>query len=223
MMHTVESVEPKIIEIVEELTEDWDVDLDGGVGPATTMIGDIGFASIDFIQLVVAIEGAYKQKLGFQDLLDDIKSFFHMGDKEEMAANKKKRDLRRQQIAEDQKNRKKDREAKKEQDKLDEAQREAERNDRKDQADKDRKETEAAKLAKAAEMKDSDLGLGIVRLFRRGIGPHHFLAPVIAVPGPREHAARHRREQGGQNGGEETAGHEHHTLLAKWCNGWSTP
>ena len=69
MMHTVESVEPKIIEIVEELTEDWDVDLDGGVGPATTMIGDIGFASIDFIQLVVAIEGAYKQKLGFQDLL----------------------------------------------------------------------------------------------------------------------------------------------------------
>lgn len=69
MTHTVETVEPKIIEIVQELTEDWDVDLDGGVGPATTMIGDIGFASIDFIQLVVAIEGAYKQKLGFQDLL----------------------------------------------------------------------------------------------------------------------------------------------------------
>lgn len=68
-MYTVESVEPRIIEIVGELTADWDVDLEGGIGPDTTMIGDIGFASIDFIQLVVAIEGSYKQKLGFQDLL----------------------------------------------------------------------------------------------------------------------------------------------------------
>lgn len=68
-MHTVASVESQVIEIVAELTQDWDVDLEGGIGPETTMVGDIGFASIDFIQLVVAIESAYKQKLGFQDLL----------------------------------------------------------------------------------------------------------------------------------------------------------
>lgn len=68
-MQRVNSVEPRIIEIVGELIKDWDVELEGGIGPDTTMIGDIGFASIDFIQLVVAIEAAYKQKLGFQELL----------------------------------------------------------------------------------------------------------------------------------------------------------
>ncbi|GAA0764262.1 sulfotransferase [Ideonella azotifigens] len=68
-MHTVENVEQRVIGVISDLTEDWDVELEGGIGPQTTMIGDIGFASIDFIQLVVAIEGAYKTKLGFQDLL----------------------------------------------------------------------------------------------------------------------------------------------------------
>lgn len=68
-MHTVESVQARVIEIIDELTADWGIDLDGGIAPDTTMVGDIGFASIDFIQLVVAIETAYKQKLGFQDLL----------------------------------------------------------------------------------------------------------------------------------------------------------
>ncbi|MCB1994304.1 MAG: sulfotransferase [Burkholderiaceae bacterium] len=64
---TVESVQARIIGILGELTADWDLDLT--MGPDTTMVADIGFASIDFIQLVVAIENAYKRKLGFQDLL----------------------------------------------------------------------------------------------------------------------------------------------------------
>lgn len=67
VVETVETVQARIIGILGELTADWDLDLD--IGPDTTMVGDIGFASIDFIQLVVAIENAYKRKLGFQDLL----------------------------------------------------------------------------------------------------------------------------------------------------------
>jgi acyl carrier protein len=55
------------VEILVELTADWDVECE--IGAETTMVEDIGFSSIDFIQLVVAIEGAYKRKFGFQDLL----------------------------------------------------------------------------------------------------------------------------------------------------------
>lgn len=66
-METLASVEARIIEILSDLTSDWDLEIT--IGPETTTVADIGFASIDFIQLVVAIESAYKRKLGFQDLL----------------------------------------------------------------------------------------------------------------------------------------------------------
>jgi len=66
-MHTIDSVEARLIDILGELTADWG--LDATIESDTTMVGDIGLASIDFIQLVVAIESAYKRKLGFQDLL----------------------------------------------------------------------------------------------------------------------------------------------------------
>jgi acyl carrier protein len=66
-MHTLQGVEARLIDILGELTADWG--LDATIGSDTTMVGDIGLASIDFIQLVVAIESAYKRKLGFQDLL----------------------------------------------------------------------------------------------------------------------------------------------------------
>jgi acyl carrier protein/LPS sulfotransferase NodH len=68
-MYNVEAVEERVIEVISELTQDWDVELEGGMNSETTMVGDVGFASIDFIQMVVAIESAFKAKLGFQDLL----------------------------------------------------------------------------------------------------------------------------------------------------------
>ncbi|MFN7726345.1 MAG: sulfotransferase [Rubrivivax sp.] len=66
-MEPLDSVQARIVEILVELTADWDYE--GEIGAETTMVEDIGFSSIDFIQLVVAIEGAYKRKFGFQDLL----------------------------------------------------------------------------------------------------------------------------------------------------------
>ena len=68
-MYTVEAVEQRVIGVIADLTEDWDVDIEGGMTPDTTMVGDVGFASIDFIQMAVAIESEFKTKLGFQDLL----------------------------------------------------------------------------------------------------------------------------------------------------------
>ena len=59
-----------IIHIVEDLTQDWGLDLDEPVGLDTRLVGDLEFTSVDIIQLCVAIEEHYDQKkMGFQDLL----------------------------------------------------------------------------------------------------------------------------------------------------------
>jgi len=53
---------------VEEFIEDWG--LDAEISPETKLVRDLEFDSIDVIQLVVAIEGAFQSRsLGFQDLL----------------------------------------------------------------------------------------------------------------------------------------------------------
>ena len=68
-MYTVEAVEQRVIGVIADLTRDWDVEIEGGMTSGTTMVGDVDFASIDFIQMAVAIESEFKTKLGFQDLL----------------------------------------------------------------------------------------------------------------------------------------------------------
>jgi acyl carrier protein len=62
-------VEKVVIDIVEDLTRDWGLDLSDGVGKETSIVEDLEFASVDIIQLCVAIEQHYDRKLGFQDLL----------------------------------------------------------------------------------------------------------------------------------------------------------
>jgi acyl carrier protein len=64
-----ETVESSLIEIVEDLIQDWGIDVDGGINGATQLLGDLDFASVDIIQLCVAIEENYDRKFGFQDLL----------------------------------------------------------------------------------------------------------------------------------------------------------
>ena len=68
-MYTVEAVEERVIGVIADLTRDWDVEIEGGMTSDTSMVGDVDFASIDFIQMAVAIESEFKTKLGFQDLL----------------------------------------------------------------------------------------------------------------------------------------------------------
>ncbi len=58
-----------LIEIVEDLIQDWGVDLDESVSEKTQLVNDLDFASVDIIQLCVAIEQHYDRKIGFQDLL----------------------------------------------------------------------------------------------------------------------------------------------------------
>lgn len=59
-----------IVDIIEDLTQDWGLDLEQPVGLDTSLVDDLEFASVDVIQLCVAIEEHYNQsKMGFQDLL----------------------------------------------------------------------------------------------------------------------------------------------------------
>ena len=55
--------------IVEDLIQDWGLELANPVCAATLLVADLDFASVDVIQLCVALEQSYERKLGFQDLL----------------------------------------------------------------------------------------------------------------------------------------------------------
>ncbi len=66
---TKDKIENTLIEIVEDLVLDWGIDLNGGLKGKTLLVNDLEFASVDIIQLCVAIEQNYDRKFGFQDLL----------------------------------------------------------------------------------------------------------------------------------------------------------
>ncbi|MCP5195234.1 MAG: acyl carrier protein [Gammaproteobacteria bacterium] len=60
----------KVIEILKEMTYDWDMDYEGELNPEVRLIEDLGFASIDIVQFVVAIEAGFQRRdLPFEKLL----------------------------------------------------------------------------------------------------------------------------------------------------------
>jgi acyl carrier protein len=62
-------IQPKVIQVLEEMTMDWDVELEEGWGDNTRLIDDLAFESIDIVRFVVAIEQAFAVKgLPFEKL-----------------------------------------------------------------------------------------------------------------------------------------------------------
>jgi len=60
----------KLTTLLEDFTQDWDNEFDSTMGPDTKLLADLGFESIDIIQLVVAIqEEVIGRKLPFDKLL----------------------------------------------------------------------------------------------------------------------------------------------------------
>lgn len=58
------------ISIINEMTSDWDVGFSGGVSADTRLIEDLGFESIDVVQLVGAIEEHFQRRgLPFEEIL----------------------------------------------------------------------------------------------------------------------------------------------------------
>lgn len=63
------TTEEILIVIIEDLIQDWGLELDEEITGKTTLVNDLEFTSVDIIQLCVAIEQHYNRKIGFQNLL----------------------------------------------------------------------------------------------------------------------------------------------------------
>jgi acyl carrier protein len=65
-----ETFQQDTIELLNELTSDWDTGLDEPLGPTTAIVADLGFESLDVVYLVTAIEQKYgRRDLPFEKLL----------------------------------------------------------------------------------------------------------------------------------------------------------
>jgi acyl carrier protein len=72
------SVLGTVIAVAEDLIQDWGLELEDGVSAQSKLVADLEFASVDIIQLCVALEQTYERKLGFQGLL--MKDGQYVGD-----------------------------------------------------------------------------------------------------------------------------------------------
>ena len=64
------SIERGVIEILEEMTREWDTEFSGKIGPGTRLMQDLTLESIDIVMLIVAIEEKFGKKgLPFDTLL----------------------------------------------------------------------------------------------------------------------------------------------------------
>lgn len=66
LAHT--EVQSAIINILQDMTQEWDLDL-SDITTETKIVEDLNFGSIDIIHFVVAIEENFQKKLGFNELL----------------------------------------------------------------------------------------------------------------------------------------------------------
>lgn len=62
-------IEQKVISVLNDMTQDWELDSDDGIGTQTGLMNDLEFESIDIVQLAVALEHGFNQKgLPFEQL-----------------------------------------------------------------------------------------------------------------------------------------------------------
>jgi acyl carrier protein len=59
-----EEIQGGVVNVLQNMVEEWDLDLAEPIGPETRIIEDLGFESIDLVQLVVGIE----EKFGVRGL-----------------------------------------------------------------------------------------------------------------------------------------------------------
>lgn len=65
-----EAILHDLVAILEDITSDWDMDVNGPIGKDTKLIADLAFESIDVVQFIVAIEEHYKRRgLPYEEFL----------------------------------------------------------------------------------------------------------------------------------------------------------
>jgi acyl carrier protein len=57
-----DEVVSELVKVLEDMTADWDMELDGGIGPGTRLMEDLSFESIEVVQLMVLIEEHFQLK-----------------------------------------------------------------------------------------------------------------------------------------------------------------
>lgn len=61
---------PDLIGMLKDLTSDWDTGFSGEISPATRLMGDLAFESVDVVHLIVAIQERYgKFDIPFEKLI----------------------------------------------------------------------------------------------------------------------------------------------------------
>jgi acyl carrier protein len=63
------TIQSTIADILTEMLGELDLELDEPIDSPTRLIADLGFASVDFVQLIVELEGHFQRKFGFHDLI----------------------------------------------------------------------------------------------------------------------------------------------------------
>jgi len=66
---SIDNVQRTVVGIVEDLIQDWGLELQEPISERTRLSKELDFVSVDFIQLLEAIEQHYGRKFGFQDLV----------------------------------------------------------------------------------------------------------------------------------------------------------
>jgi acyl carrier protein len=68
MKPNAQEIESSIMEIVKEMTEDWDLEMDD-LEPEAGLVEELCFSSVDFLHLMAAVEMKIGRKLNYEELL----------------------------------------------------------------------------------------------------------------------------------------------------------
>ena len=68
MKPTAQEIESSVMEIVKEMTEDWDLEMDD-LEPDAGLVEELCFSSVDFLHLLAAVEMKIGRKLSYEELL----------------------------------------------------------------------------------------------------------------------------------------------------------
>lgn len=61
-VYSKEQIGNDVIEIIKDMTQDWDLDFSGGIDLNTKLVGDLAFESIDIVQFIVAMEEKFQSR-----------------------------------------------------------------------------------------------------------------------------------------------------------------
>jgi len=60
----------QLVEVLEDMTSDWDIEFSGKIAEDTFLVRDLAFESIDVVHLIVTLGQLYDEKdLGFERIL----------------------------------------------------------------------------------------------------------------------------------------------------------